>query len=403
MRNLALRKPAFQSSISRYSIGSTYAEDAKGGNNGHLTGRYGFHTETELDPWWQVDLEDSFLIRRVVIFNRREQAERLKHFTLLGSRDGREWEQLFRKTDDYVFGSNGEAFTADIDSDSPARFVRVRLDGHAPLHFIECQVFGEHSDPAVRARMLQEEEETRNLRGYIRDGRRGRVIDVGGLAVFVDEENYDKSIIAALERGDYESSERYMVGQLVTHVDRIIDAGAGIGVVSMTAARIAGAESVLTFEANPDIARDGRDNFKRNGLDGIRSKVGILRNRQAISHPGENVNFYIHKAYWASRLNASASDSDIVKAVQTPVFCLEEAIRDHRATVLICDIEGAEVELLNRADLSGIRLIIMETHYWAVGEVATDELVRQLILSGFSIHLGVSNGKFLALRRHPSG
>jgi hypothetical protein len=58
------------------------------------------------------------------------------------------------------------------------------------------------------------------------------------------------------------------------------------------------------------------------------------------------------------------------------------------------------VELLSRADLCGISLIILETHYWAADEVATDEMVRQLILSGFSIHLGMNYGDILALRRH---
>jgi|HubBroStandDraft_6_1064221.scaffolds.fasta_scaffold4457025_1 hypothetical protein len=50
MLNLALRKPALQSSVSSYSIGRTLAEDAKGGNNEYLPNHYGFHTATERDP-----------------------------------------------------------------------------------------------------------------------------------------------------------------------------------------------------------------------------------------------------------------------------------------------------------------------------------------------------------------
>jgi hypothetical protein len=110
--------------------------------------------------------------------------------------------------------------------------------------------------------------------------------------------------------------------------------------------------------------------------------------------------FCINREFWASRLNAPAGDRDVVKTVQVPIFCLEDVIQNHRATVLISDIEGAEVDLFGHADLSGIRLIIMETHYWAVGEVATDEMVRQLIMSGFSIHLGVSHTSYLVFRRH---
>ena len=400
MLNLALRKPALQSSVSLYSIGRTPAEDAQGGNNGHVSGRYGFHTATERDPWWQVDLEDSFLVRRVVIYNRSDHAVRLKWFTVLGSRDGKKWEELFRKTDNQVFGLSGEPFIAEIAGSPLARFVRVRLDGKAPLHFSECQVFGEHPDAAVQGRMQKDEARAEQQRRYIPDGRRGHVVDIGGLAVFVDEENYHKKIIAALESGDYEATERRLVSQLVTHVDRVIDMGTAIGVVAMTAARIAGGDNVVTFEANPDIAKDARDNFRRNGLEGLRSRVGILRNRRTITDPNQTMTFYIDKEFWASRLNASAADRNIVKTVELPIFCLEDAIEEHRATVLICDIEGAEVELLNGADLSAIRAIILETHYWAVGEVATDEMVRQLIMSGFSIHLGLSETRALVLRRH---
>jgi hypothetical protein len=87
------------------------------------------------------------------------------------------------------------------------------------------------------------------------------------------------------------------------------------------------------------------------------------------------------------------------KTVRIPVFCLELEIAAHKANVLICDIEGGEVELLADADLTGIRLIIMETHYWAAGEAATDAMIRNLILQGFSFHLGVSGHHVSVLRR----
>lgn len=124
--NLALGKPALQSSVSQYSIGSTAAEDARGANNGSLSCRYGFHTATEVDPWWQVDLEDSFLVYRVVIFNRMDLADRLRHFSVLGSDDGRGWKALFRRTDDHAFGRGGEPYSAKIDGEL-IRFVRHTL------------------------------------------------------------------------------------------------------------------------------------------------------------------------------------------------------------------------------------------------------------------------------------
>jgi hypothetical protein len=219
-------------------------------------------------------------------FNRADQAERLKHFSVLGSNDGSEWKVLFRKTDDRVFGRGGEPYPAEIADQPLVRFVRVRLDGQAPLHFRECQVFGVHPDPRIRGGMEQANAEAEKRRNCIPPGRRGRIVEIGGFTIFVDDKNnYDRSIIAALERGDCDDTERQLVGQLVTHCDRVLNIGTTTGVVAITAASAAGEESVLTSDANFDIINVAQENFKRNGLEGIRSQVGILRNRQAINDP----------------------------------------------------------------------------------------------------------------------
>jgi FkbM family methyltransferase len=396
-----LRKPALQSSVSkRYSIGRTPAEDAKGGNNGDLSCDYGFHTATERDPWWQVDLEDSFLLHRIVIFNRLSQAERLQHFTVLGSLDGMEWKILFRKTDHHVFGEAGEPFVAQVADEPRVRFVRVQLDGDAPLHFRECQVFGVHPEPGLRTRMERVEEQSRKRRNYVPIGRQGTIVQVGQLVIFNDMDNYAKGTIEALERGDYKATERQFLGQLVTHSDRVIDVGTGIGVLSMTAASKAGAESVLTVDRNPHILNDARDNFKRNGFENIHSHPGILGNRQSISNAQETGILYIDKAFSASHVSASAVEADSANTGQLPILCLEDMIDNHRATTLICDIDGGEVELLNHADLRRIRLIILKTNPLTAGEEASDEMVSQLILNGFSLHLDLSHDGVLALRRH---
>jgi FkbM family methyltransferase len=166
----------------------------------------------------------------------------------------------------------------------------------------------------------------------------------------------------------------------------------------MTAASVVGAENMLTFEANPDIAADARANFERNGLSAIRSHVGVLKNRLSKGRKRTR-DFFISERFTASRLAATLDDPDIVKSVKVPIFCLEDEIRKHRATVLVCDIEGGEVDLLMQADLSDIRLIIMETHYWSAGEAATDAMVRKLVLDGFDIHLRYSGRHILVLRR----
>jgi FkbM family methyltransferase len=178
----------------------------------------------------------------------------------------------------------------------------------------------------------------------------------------------------------------------------VLEVGTAIGVVSMTAALIVGVGSVVTFDANPDIVADAQANFRRNGLAGISGRTGVLTCRRRFVRDA-GVDFFVARDFWASRLDAKADDADIVKVVRVPRLCLEAEIAAYRATVLICDIEGGEVDLLSGAELDGIRLIIMETHYGVVGEGPTDAMIRELILQGFAFHLGASGGHMAVLRR----
>ncbi|QPC91651.1 FkbM family methyltransferase [Mesorhizobium sp. INR15] len=396
MTNLALNKPATQSSISEWSFGRRPEEDAKGGNNGNISTEMGFHTKREQDPWWQVDLGDEFLVYKVILYNRQHQAHRLRHFSLLRSLDGQHWSVFYRKIDSAIFGdSDPRPYVADISGDHPARFVRVQLDGYECLHFSECQVFGVPLDQATREKITKNE----GLATAIPKGRDGYLTNVGGFSVFVDTRDYIPTIITALDNNSYERRERHLTAELLHPSDRVIEAGTAIGIVAMTAALIVGAENVLTFDANPDIIEHARQNFDRNGLSKILSRNGVLKNRRKIAGSDETVDFYIDKAFWASRLDASLTTPGIVKTVQIPIYCLEDAICTHAANVLICDIEGGETELLMEADLTAIRLIIMETHYAVSGETVTDAMMRKLVLEGFSFHLGHSGDNFVVLRR----
>ena len=139
--NVALNRPATQSSVSSWSKGPTPAEDASGANNGLITGDQGFHTGRENGPWWQVDLGKPTAIDQVWLFNRQVEARRLRHFSIHGSVDATNWTILFQKTDSKVFGENFEPYIARIADAPEVRFVRIRLDGEECLHFDECMVF----------------------------------------------------------------------------------------------------------------------------------------------------------------------------------------------------------------------------------------------------------------------
>jgi hypothetical protein len=169
--NLALRRPALQSSVSeRWSRRQRPEDEAAGGNDGVIDGSQGFTTESEAYPWWQVDLEAVCRLRELRLYNRRDWAHRLTRFGILVSLDGRRWVEAFRKADDIVFGDKDLLpFVAALPRECAARFVRIQLYGRDYLHFNECQVFGDRLEGAalgeaerwMRVRLQEEEARSR--------------------------------------------------------------------------------------------------------------------------------------------------------------------------------------------------------------------------------------------------
>lgn len=231
----------------------------------------------------------------------------------------------------------------------------------------------------------------------IHAGRKGRLQEIDGFHVFLDEERYSPALIARIEAGNYETRERALVRDLLRAGDRVLEAGTAIGVVAMVAAARLGGESVVTFEADPAIAADARRNFAFNGLP-IRSRVGVLRNRARCTAQ-THTPFHVSRHFWSSRLGAKPTDADIVDTIEVAYICLEDAIASHEANVLVCDIEGGEVDLLTGADLSGIRLIVVEMHYWSVGEAGVNAMTRGLVDAGFNVDFMTTRGEVVVFRR----
>jgi hypothetical protein len=142
--NLAFGKPTNQSSTCKWSRSLDRKVDSLGGNNGVVTGGFGFHTDFETYPWWEVDLEDHFFIRNVTVYNRLEHAKRCTKMTLSSSDDGKIWTLRGAKLDDGVFGgADGNPYVFEFPVAFKARLLRVGLIGEGFLHLDEIEVYGD--------------------------------------------------------------------------------------------------------------------------------------------------------------------------------------------------------------------------------------------------------------------
>jgi len=405
--NLALGCPATQSSISPWSNFPSVEADAAGAVNGQIDGRPGFHTQREAFPWWQVDLQGICYLTAIRLYNRQDCADRFRFFTILGSLDGAKWVVLHRREDPSVFGTDLKPYVIQLPPDRVARYVRIQLDRRDFLHFCECEILGARADESAMgalqasfsAKLFDAEKEVRQRLETVRDGRVGTLTMVGENAVFVDAERYSDNMIRDLTGGHYDARERALVADLLRADDRVLEVGTGIGAVTMTAARVVGADAVLTYDGNPSIVADARRNFAFNRLAAIQARAGVLQNRMRFGRSPGKEKFAISRDFRASRLDDGHGGEDVVASLSVPASCLEDQMAAHRASALVCDIEGGEVELLLGAELSKIRLIILRVHDAAVGAHAADAMMRWLVSNGHNLDLHATGQGIAVLRR----
>jgi len=135
--NLALGKPASQSSFSVWSK----PDDAQGGNNGKRTGLFGFHTDIEPSPWWQVDLERVRPIQEIRVFNRVDVcSERAQTMTISVSTDGRHWQQIHDQSGRRFGGIDGRPLRV-FPQRIEAQFVRLQLHETQYFHLDEVEIY----------------------------------------------------------------------------------------------------------------------------------------------------------------------------------------------------------------------------------------------------------------------
>jgi len=136
--NVAIGKPATQSSHSPWSK----ENDAAGAVTGTMPATYGFHTDEEPAPWWQVDLRETYPIDQIVLHNRRDGwQDRARSVVVDVSEDGRSWRLIHAGTVFFTAGDQGTPLILPLGGTVPARYVRVSLAEKNALHLAQVEVF----------------------------------------------------------------------------------------------------------------------------------------------------------------------------------------------------------------------------------------------------------------------
>ncbi len=129
--------------------GVTREEDAAGGVDGVKNGKWGFHTENEPDPWWQLDLGRPTAIERVVLYNRCDLAQRNDRIVIRVSDDGKTLRQVYQHDGTTFYGQTDQKPLAVKLQGVNGRYVRLGLKGTSYFHLDEVEVYAPGSKDNV--------------------------------------------------------------------------------------------------------------------------------------------------------------------------------------------------------------------------------------------------------------
>ncbi|MCS7304285.1 MAG: discoidin domain-containing protein [Thermoguttaceae bacterium] len=125
-------------------------EDAAGAVDGQKTGKWGFHTAWEKDPWWQVDLGESVRLGKILLWNRCDAcSERNSHILISISQDAKDWKKIYQHHGTVFYGQTDGKPLVVAGQGIQARYVRVHLEGENYLHLDEVEVFAEGADKNI--------------------------------------------------------------------------------------------------------------------------------------------------------------------------------------------------------------------------------------------------------------
>lgn len=222
---------------------------------------------------------------------------------------------------------------------------------------------------------------------------RAKYVKLHGVRVGLGS-NLPVCVRTQLYRNTYEYGERLLLNSAVLPGDRVLEFGAGMGVVGLLAAKLAGPNgTVLSVEANPTLESVIRENQRLN-LPKIRPPLLMLA---AVTADGRTIDFHCNDDILSSSLINRGKGSSLIRVQGCKAGDL---VFNFRPTVLVMDVEGAEYEILLSIDFIGIRVVLVEIHSKLLGTKKVSQLLRHLNALGYEL-LQTKHSNYL-FQRHSS-
>lgn len=209
-----------------------------------------------------------------------------------------------------------------------------------------------------------------------------------GIELALDPSFMSPKMLEVIRGGRYERQEARQLGRIIQPAETILEIGAGIGFISALAAQNPLTKSIVSYEANPALIPAITETLTRN----VGPQGGKWAVRNSVLMNGatpETLDFYVHRDFWASSLERVA---DFDRIVKVKVESFSSVIASVRPTLIVCDIEGGELDLFRNADLSGVKKVFLEVHQKTLGRRGMKELFEFFHARGFHYDQAHSEG-----------
>ena len=201
-------------------------------------------------------------------------------------------------------------------------------------------------------------------------------LELNGVVVPPDPAVITPVIRRAILEGRFEAEEAGQIPHIVRPGDRVLEIGAGIGYISTLLSRERRVSRVLAVEANPYLLDYMGRLHARNRVRKVRRLNAVLTN-----DPVTSATFYLRPEFWMGSL--APEPNPYVGTVQVPTLNLDRVLLDEAINLIVCDVEGAEVGLFDRADLSGVDRVFVEVHDHVTGLSGVRRLFATMDGHGF--------------------
>lgn len=204
----------------------------------------------------------------------------------------------------------------------------------------------------------------------------GDTVVIDGLVLHLDARISD-AIAMRMVDGVYDCFDRHLIKTYLRRGDFVLELGTGSGLTAMTAKRQVGAAGdVTTVEPDLEMYLIAKKNFALNQC------VIVAHHGAAVPQPDlATVKLFRRENFVDSGL--VGSDLEASKQVEVAAIYPGALIpRCRRRKVLICDVEGAETELLSdREILRPFSLVIVEVHNYGVPQKAHPRRIGLMMMS----------------------